>query len=140
MSLKSADALAILTAAFAAADDMGVSITVVVVDAGARELVSARMDGAGWFTPSIARSKAMTAATMGSDSGDLADLIERHPELESLIGNQMPVQFTTLKGAIAVRRDGQLLGAVGVSGATSDQDVDIARAAVAAAIPSPTAG
>jgi glc operon protein GlcG len=98
------------------------------------------MDGAGWFTPGIARSKAMTAATMGSDSGDLADLIERHPELESLIGNQMPVQFTTLKGAIAVRRDGQLLGAVGVSGATSDQDVDIARAAVAAAIPSATAG
>lgn len=134
MSLKSADSLALVSAAFAAATEMGVAVSVVVVDAGARELASARMDGAGWFTPEIGRSKAMTAATVGRDSGELGPLIAKHPELESLIGDQMPVAFTTLTGAMAVRRDGELLGAVGVSGATSQQDLEIARAAVAAVL------
>lgn len=132
MSLTSSEALALVTAAHAAAADLGVAITCCVVDANSRELVTARMDGAGWFTPDIARSKAMSSATLGSDSGDLAGLITRHPELEYLIGDQMPVPFTSLAGAVVVREGGAVVGAVGVSGATSEQDVEVARAAVAA--------
>jgi len=132
MSLNSSDALALVAAAHQAATELGVAITCCVVDAGARELVTARMDGAGWFTPDIARSKAMSSATLGSDSGELVGLITKHPELEYLIGDQMPVPFTTLAGGVVVREGGAVIGAVAVSGATSEQDVEVARAAVAA--------
>ncbi|MCX6461366.1 MAG: heme-binding protein [Actinobacteria bacterium] len=131
MSFTTADALEIVAAAQIEAATLGVSVTCCVFSADARELATVRMDGAGWFTPDIARSKATSAATMGSDSGDLAKLIDRHPELNDLIGDQLPVPFTTLAGAVAVRSDGVVIGAVGVSGATSEQDVTIARAAVA---------
>ncbi|MEI6372729.1 MAG: heme-binding protein [Actinomycetes bacterium] len=132
MSFTTADALEIAAAAQSEAAAMGVTITCCVFGADAREIATVRMDGAPWFTPDIARSKATTAAAMGSDSGDLVKLIERHPELADLIGDQLPVPFTTLTGAVAVRVDGVVIGAVGVSGATSEQDVTIARAAVAA--------
>lgn len=132
MSLTTHDAMALQAAVTRHAAVMGVAVSCCIVNSDGRELITVRMDNAGWFTAAIARSKAVSAATLRSDSGDLAPLIERHPELASLIGDQLPVPFTTLAGAVVARNgDGEVIGAIGVSGATSEQDVELARAALA---------
>lgn len=91
-----------------------------------------RGDGAPWFTAGVARAKAATAALMGAASGDLAGLRAAHPELLDLIGAQTPQPMTTLAGGVPVRLGGDVVGAIGVSGADPDEDVAFARAGIAA--------
>lgn len=118
-----------MSAATGRADELGVSVSVVVVDRQAHELGSLRQVGASWMTMGVARVKAITAAATQRDSGDLAALKERYPEMLDLWAQQLPVRPTSLPGGVLVRYDGHSIGAVGVSGASPEQDVDCADAA-----------
>lgn len=120
----------ILDAALDAARAAGVRVSCCVVDGAADELAGMRMDGAAWFTLDVARSKARTAARMGVDSGDLADLKADYPELVTLIDGLLPFDVTALPGGVVIRDRESVVGAVGVSGAHPDQDVAVAKAAI----------
>lgn len=123
----------VLAAAVAAAEDIGVRLSFSVADAKGHEILTARMDGAPWFTPHIARTKARTCVAMGMDSRGVADLDAAHPGLLRVIEEQVGHTVTILGGGIVVKdADGVVLGAVAGSGAHPDQDAECARAGAAA--------
>ena len=131
MTLTLADARAIADHVVQAAGDQGLAVSCCVVDAAGIELTTVRMDGAPWFTADVSRAKARTAAVMHSSTRDLGDLQRAYPDLMLLIDDQLPFRATTLPGGITITDGPVHRGAVGVSGATPDQDIACAEAAVA---------
>jgi uncharacterized protein GlcG (DUF336 family) len=109
---------------------MGAKMSVSVVDPRGDLLAMFRTDGASWRTPPIARAKAVATACFGRASGDLTDNA-MSPVFRGLMamegGHTIPGQ-----GALPVYRNGELLGAVGGSGGTVQQDEDAARAGIEA--------
>lgn len=123
----------VLSAAVSAAEEIGVRLSFSIADERGHEILTARMDGAPWFTPHIARTKAKTCVAMGVDSREVADLDAAHPGLIRVIEEQVGHTVTILGGGIVVKDgDGTVLGAVAGSGAHPDQDAECARAGVAA--------
>lgn len=120
-------------AALAAADELGVRIVVVVCDITGDPLTVTRMDGAFRFSIEVAEKKAWTSVTSGAPTSVLAGLFLADPELihglSPGVDRLMPVS-----GGAPVLVDGQAAGAVGVSGATAEQDQHIADAAASAAV------
>jgi uncharacterized protein GlcG (DUF336 family) len=116
-------------AAVAHAESIGVSLSFSVADAGGHEVLTLRMDGAPWFTPHIARTKAKTSVAMGLDTIDLAALDAAHPGLLKVIEEQVGHTLTSLGGGVVVKAsDGSVLGAIAGSGAHPEQDAEAARA------------
>ncbi len=107
---------------------MGAKMSVSVVDPRGDLLTICRTDRASWRTPPISRAKAVAAACFGRASGELTDNA-LSPVFRGLIamegGHRIPGQ-----GALPVYRNGELLGAVGGSGGTAQQDEDAARAGI----------
>ena len=124
-------ALKVAEATLAHARHLGIKVSVCVVDSRGYELITLRADGANWFTAEVARSKARTSAVMRRDSGALDGLKGSYPELFRLIGGQLPFEPTTLPGGVV--HEGETTWAVGVSGATPEQDVACARAGLSVA-------
>ncbi|MEO3783653.1 heme-binding protein [Actinocorallia sp. B10E7] len=114
----------------AAAD--GLRVSVALVDAGGADILVVRADGAPWFTPEVARAKARTSTAFRGPSEAMAGLRETYPDLFALVDDQVPYRLTTLPGGLPLRHDGELVGAIGVSGASPEQDVQCAEAARAA--------
>jgi glc operon protein GlcG len=122
------DAQTIAKAALQEAHAQGWAITIVVSDDGGHPLLLERMDKCPAASSYIATEKARTAALGRKESAVYENMINggRTAFLSA------PVLQGLLEGAVPVLRDGQVIGAVGVSGAKSDQDVQVARAGIAA--------
>ena len=131
MTVTMADARAIADGVVQRASSLGLHVSCSVVDERGFEIVTMRMDGAPWFTPDVARTKARTAAVMGQSTAEFAALGEAYPALLALIDEQLPFTATTLPGGIAVLDGSEVLAGVGVSGAHPDEDIACARFAVA---------
>ena len=127
-SLTLAEAEQILAAAKAKVLAMGVKMSISVVDPRGDLITMCRTDGASWRTPPISRAKAVTAACFGRASGELTENA-LSPVFRGLMamegGHMIPGQ-----GALPVYRNGELIGAVGGSGGTAQQDEDAARAGI----------
>ena len=123
---------AIIEAARAKADDIGVPMNIAVVDAGNNLTAFSRMDGAWLGSIEIAQSKAYTARAFDMPTRDLAEMAQAQAG-QPLFGiegsNQSVIIFA---GGIPVTDDEAVVGAVGVSGGTPDQDHEVCEAAVAA--------
>ncbi len=129
MALTLQDARKVLDAAEARAREIGINVSISVVDPRGDLVAAHRMDGARWFTPEVARGKATVSATFGAPSADFVDRAST-PVMQSL--NMMAQGGLVYgQGAVPVNR-GSLEGGVGVSGGSSQQDEDIAKAGVAA--------
>jgi uncharacterized protein GlcG (DUF336 family) len=102
---------------------------VAVVDAEGDLVAFARMDGAGYLARSMALRKAYTAARMGSDSGAFGDRMRGVVPTLTELGDPMLIGF---KGGVCIRTGDTVLGAIGVSGRSADDDEELARAALAA--------
>jgi uncharacterized protein GlcG (DUF336 family) len=119
-----------LNAAKAKAAEMGAAVSIAVVDNRGDVVALAKLDGARYFTPDIARGKAIVSATVGQASAALAEM-GSSPIFQTINGmNQGRMIFH--QGAVPVTKDGKLIGAVGVSGAASTVDEEIASAGAAA--------
>ena len=123
---------AAVAAAQERAAEIGVQVSVALVDVTGFDLVVVRGDGAPGFTAGIARRKAATAAAFDRPTAELRELKERRPEVLELAGEQLRFRPTTLGGGVPVRVDGEVVGGIGVSGATPEQDTECAAAALAA--------
>lgn len=128
MVLELADVKAMAAAAEAEAIKHNWAVSLAIVDDGGNLLWFQRQDGAPPISTHIARAKARTAALGRRESKVYEDMINggrasflSAPELEGM-----------LEGGGPVLREGQCLGAVGVSGVKSTEDAQIAKAAVAA--------
>ncbi len=129
--LTLAGARLVLEAALAHADQIGVPVNVGVCDDAGHQIIAARMDGAALMSASIATDKAYTvAAFLGLPTHQWFDLIKDEPALrEGIVHRDRLVVFG---GGVAVRAQGQLVGAIGVSGGSAEQDQEIAEAGAAA--------
>ena len=134
-SLNLAQARAILDATLAAARQNGFKpMGVVVVDASAQVLASAREDGASALRLDIGLGKAAAAIGMGVNSRVLTERAKGLPAFFGAIAACAHQKFIPQTGAVLVTdADGQVLGAAGASGGTGDEDEQIVIAGIAAA-------
>ena len=129
-ALTAAAAHRAVGAAVARAEELGVAVNACVVDAGGNRIAFLRGDGA--FLPSgrIARDKAYTAAGFGVPTGALYQGLSAEPAVLAGISAQPGVAL--FPGGLPIRADGQIVGGIGVSGASAEQDEICARAGLAA--------
>jgi uncharacterized protein GlcG (DUF336 family) len=131
MPITSHQAQAVIEGAAAKALELGLPVIVAVLDAGAHLKAFRRMDGAVLASIDIAISKARTAALFQVNSEAVWEYCKPGapaPGLELTNGGLAP-----FGGGIPLRdRDGIVIGAVGVSGGTVAQDMEVAQAALAA--------
>lgn len=123
--LTAAELDAMLAAASAKAQALGLAATIAIVDDGGYMWRLSRADGAGMMTPAVATAKARTAALMRAPSGLLTARLKDEPELLRL------TDYLPMPGGLPIRADGQCIGGIGVSGGTGEQDVAIGEAALA---------
>jgi uncharacterized protein GlcG (DUF336 family) len=129
--LSLSQAQAAIAAGQARAAAIGVPVNIAVLDAAAHLKAFGRMDEAVLGSIDVALGKARTAALFGITSEAVWDYCKPGapaPGLERSNGGLM-----TFPGGVPLRdADGRLLGAIGVSGGSPDQDADIAQAAATA--------
>ena len=97
-----------------------------IVDSGGHLLTMARMDGAFALSIDTALMKAMTAASYGIPTGDIAAGID----IKLAIATQG--KRVNLPGGLPVIVDGHVIGAIGVGSGTGEQDRQVAAAALGA--------
>ena len=126
--LEAADIKAIAGAAEAEALKNNWAVSIAIVDDGGHLLWLQRLDGAAPISAHIAPAKANTAALGRRESKVYEEMINggrvsflSAPDLKGL-----------LEGGVPILKDGQCLGAVGVSGVKSTEDAQVARAGIAA--------
>ena len=132
LSLQQAEALA--DATLARARELGAApVAVVVPDAGGHPIVVKREDRAGILRVDIATAKAYGSLGMGMSSREVGERAERQPAFFTSLAAVTGGRIAPAAGGVLVHSgDGELLGAVGVSGDVSDVDEACALAAVAA--------
>ena len=126
--LELADVKAIAAAAEAEALQNHWAVTIAIVDDGGHLLWLQRLDGAPAISAQIAPAKAHTAALGRRESKVYEDVI--NGGRTSFLG--APGVQGLLEGGVPVMKDGQCIGAVGVSGVKSNEDAQIAKAGIAA--------
>ena len=125
--LELADVKAIAAAAEAEAMKNNWPVTIAIADDGGHLLLLQRMDGAAPISSYIA-PKARSAAVGRKDTKAFEDMINngRAAFLSA------PFVDGLLEGGVAIVKDGQVLGAVGVSGVKANEDAQVAKAGIAA--------
>ena len=105
-----------------------------VLDAGGHLLAFQRQDGASTLRPQIAVAKAAGALALGISSRAIGVVAAERPSFVASLGHLSPAGLVPAAGGvILVGADGHAIGAVGVTGDTSDQDEACALAGIAAA-------
>ncbi len=121
----------LIAAVEAEARAMAVAMSVAVVDSGDQLVAFARMDGADLVGITLARDKAFSALVNRMSTGDLPPIVQPGTEFygyHTLAGGRMVI----FAGGAPLERNGVLVGAVGVSGGSSDQDQRAVDAALRA--------
>ena len=126
--LTSADVKKIAAAAEAEALANNWAVTIAIVDDGGHLLSLQRLDGAAPLSAHIAPAKAKTSAMGRRETKVYEDIINNGRTAFVTV----PYVDGMLEGGVPVIVDGQVIGAVGVSGVKSDQDAQIAKAGIAA--------
>jgi glc operon protein GlcG len=126
--LELADVKTLAAAAEAEALQNGWAVTIAVVDDGGHLLWLQRLDGAPAISAHIAPAKAHTAALGRRESKVYEDVINQGRT--SFLS--VPTVAGLLEGGVPILKDGQCIGAVGVSGVKSNEDAQIAKAGIAA--------
>ena len=130
-TLTLADARRILAAGEAAADKLGVPYNLAVVDAGGNLITHARMDGAWLGSIDIAINKAWTARAFDMATEDLGKIAQSGKPLFG-IDSTNHAKVVIFGGGVPVKPGDVVIGGVGASGGTVDQDIKVVEAAVAA--------
>ncbi|TPG80184.1 heme-binding protein [Pseudomonas mandelii] len=99
------------------------AVTIVIVDDGGHPLALERLDGCAPIGAYIATEKARTSALGRRESKGYEEMVNggRHAFLSAPL-------LTSLEGGVPIIVDGQVIGAVGVSGVKAEQDAQVAKA------------
>ena len=128
-SISSELAQKMVNAAVAKARELGVTENIAILDDGGNLKAFSRMDGAPIPTIEMAQNKAYTAL-LGVSTQEFFNFIKGDPSL--LAGVPTLARVAAWGGGFPIEVDGEIVGAIGVSGApTVQNDVDCARAALA---------
>ncbi len=121
----------VVEAARAKAEEIGVPMNIAVVDEGNNLTAFARMDGAWLGSIDIAQNKAYTARSFDMSTQELAPLAQPNQSLYGIEASNQG-RLIVFAGGIPLEAGGQVVGAVGVSGGSVEQDHEVAEAGVAA--------
>ncbi|MFG1331793.1 heme-binding protein [Xanthobacter autotrophicus] len=124
--LTHAGALVALNAAVAKAQAMGVPQNISIVDEGGNLLAFVRMDGAKLLSRETSVSKAISAASHRQPTSRL------DPALELKLAIAAGGRLTNLEGGFPIILDGLCVGGIGVGSGKGAEDVEVAKAALAA--------
>jgi len=130
--LTMAEAEALVDAAQTAARELSKAVSVAVVDDGGFLLVVKRPDGARPLTPNIAIVKAYSAAVMQRPTKMLKGWAEGNPGFFASLSTMGAHPIVATEGGVTIKRDGEILGGLGVAGGTGDEDQEIADEVLAA--------
>ncbi|MEW6122974.1 MAG: heme-binding protein [Pseudomonadota bacterium] len=134
MSISLAKAEEIVEAALAKGHELKFEpLTVAVLDAGGHLVALKREDRSGILRPDIAIGKAWGALGMGFGSRELGERAVKVPHFMNALMAASHGRFVPVPGGVLILEGGDVLGAVGISGDTSDNDEICCLAGVAAA-------
>ncbi|MEM8876554.1 MAG: heme-binding protein [Pseudomonadota bacterium] len=108
-------------------------LTIAVIDAGGHLVALAREDGSSNLRPEIAQGKAKGAVAMGLGSRALFQRAEQQPYFIQSMNALQGGALVPVPGGVLVMQDGTMIGAMGITGDTSDNDEACAVAAINAA-------
>ncbi|HLF85594.1 MAG TPA: heme-binding protein [Nitrospiria bacterium] len=128
VKLTEEDIVKILDAAQKKAKEIGVGMSISVVDEGGNLLGFIRMDGAFLHSIHTSYSKAYTAASIRRPTGSFPPPVSE--EISSITNGR----FTNLKGGMPIMIDGKVVGAVGAGSGTGEQDEMVSRAGAEAIV------
>jgi glc operon protein GlcG len=124
-------ALDILEKAQKAAEEMGVPpMAFAIVDAAGHLVALHNMDNGRWISPEIAQAKAVTSAAFRAPSGALGERMRENPFFVNAMSALTQGRFVASKGGLPIMMDDEVIGAIGASGGTGDQDEDVIRKAL----------
>jgi len=129
-SLTSETARAIISGAAAKAQEMGIPMSIAIVDEAGELKAFERMDGAAMLSVEIAQNKAWTSVSFGMCTHEWWDFIKGDPPL--LHGIVHHPRLVIFGGGYSIKVDGELVGGIGVSGGHYSQDMEVAIAGLAA--------
>jgi uncharacterized protein GlcG (DUF336 family) len=124
-------AQAVVEAARAKAEEIGVPMNIAVVDDGNNLTAFARMDGAWLGSIDIAQNKAYTARSFDMSTKDLAPLCQPNQPLFGIHASNQG-RLIIFAGGIPLESGDEVVGAIGVSGGSVEADHEVAEAGVAA--------
>ena len=130
-ALTLSSARAIIAAAEKRADEIGQPMNIAVVDAGGNLISHVRMDGAWIGSVDISINKAWTSRAFDIQTKDLGDNSQPTQQFFGIHASNSG-RVMIFAGGVPLTRDGEVIGAVGVSGGTGDQDQTVAEAGAAA--------
>lgn len=131
MNVLQHDAEKIMEVAEREALRIGKGLSIAVVDSGGFVVSIRRFDGARPMTPLIALSKAYTSAVMQRPSGMLKPWSNSDPVFFNQVATMGNFPIVATGGGVTLKRDGQFVGGVGVSGGTPGEDEEIAQTVLA---------
>src|ERR1700736_997644 len=129
LSLDPADARRLIAAGESKATEMGIPYNIAVTDVGGGLIAHVRMDGAWLGSVDIPINKAWTARAFDMCGDDLSQVAQSGQQGFG-INTTNDSRVVIFGGGIPVKRDGVVIGAVGASGGSVKQDVEVAEAAV----------
>jgi uncharacterized protein GlcG (DUF336 family) len=127
------DAKRMLAAAEAKAVELGIAYNIAVVDAGGHLVAFLRQDGALIGSISLAIDKAVTARIFDKSTAFLATLAQSGKPLFG-IQESNAGKVVIFGGGIPITIGGKIIGAVGASAGTVEQDIEVAETAIAALV------
>ena len=129
MSVTLEEAKKLIAVGITKAEELGVKMTIAVVDEHGHPVAVHRMDGANWITWDLTTAEAFTSAAFRRDGADIKR-IEGQPFFRSFANIHGGRPFAGL-GSLTLKRDDVIQGVLSAGGATEDVDQVVAQAAVA---------
>jgi glc operon protein GlcG len=130
ITLERANAL--IAAGIEEARRQDLALAFAVVDAGGHLVALQRMDGAPWIAPQVALGKAWTAAAYGLPSAAQGEKMKELHAFSAAISAATHGRYTPQIGGLPITDGDAVIGAMGASGGTGQQDEDCVRAALSA--------
>jgi len=122
-----------MAAAGAKATEMAKPVCIAIVDISGSMVLFERFGNVASYTAAIAEGKATGSAFTGRESGMLEKMAaDGSPVYDAIAGQLSGRRFVPRQGAVALTDSSGVIGAIGVSGASSQEDEDIAKAGAAA--------
>ena len=131
MSVTLADAKRMIEAGEKKAAEIGQPMNIAVADAGGNIVAHARMDGAWIGSIDISQKKAYTSRAFDIATKDLAEHSQSGNQFFGIHASNNG-KIMIFAGGVPLKKNGQVVGAVGVSGGSGEQDHAVAEAAAAA--------
>ncbi|CAN5609204.1 hypothetical protein BH23ACI1_BH23ACI1_25980 [soil metagenome] len=129
--VRLADAQRVIAAAQKKATEIGQPMNIAVADAGGNLVAHVRMDDAWMGSIDVSINKAFTARAFDIATKDLAKESQPGKQFYGIHGSNHG-RIMIFAGGIPLKRDEKVVGAIGVSGGTGDQDQAVAEAGAAA--------